>query len=131
MAMIAYAPRDGIRIVRPDRPAHRRTPFQEEWAPLDDPWASEPGDALRPASPRRLAARYFNLMLSVALSASVSAFVTLVLTVRAVGLASDWTQAWLTTLQLSLLIGLPARFLLEPYVARLVGLFVQPPAPGA
>jgi hypothetical protein len=75
----------------------------------------------------RLSPRYFDLALSVTLSVSVSAIVTLILTLRNVGLAPDWTAIWTTTLQLSVLIGLPLRFLIEPLLSRLVGLFVMPP----
>jgi hypothetical protein len=75
----------------------------------------------------RLSPRYFDLALSVTLSVSVSAIVTLILTLRNVGLAPDWAAIWTTTLQLSLLIGLPLRFLIEPVLSRLVGLFVMPP----
>lgn len=118
-----------VRIVRAEAGRGRPTVFQPEWTPAFCPDHAAP-DRRRGRAPgrnRRLTARYFDLAKSVALSASVSAFVTLVLTIRAVGLAPDWTETWLTTLQLSLLIGLPARFFLEPHVARVVGLFVEPP----
>jgi hypothetical protein len=124
--------RPPIRIFRGAAQGRRAAAFQPEWQPLDYPDlpADAPGCDERNAR-RRVPQRWFDRARSVALSVSVSAFVTLVLTIREIGLAQGWTQAWLTTLKLSLLIGLPARFLIEPYVARLVALFVQPPAPGA
>jgi hypothetical protein len=125
--MSAWPPREQVRIVRPDCGAGRRVRFQEEWAPLDDPGTDEWDEAPPPGGPKRLPVQYFGGTRSILLSAAVSAFVTLVLTVRSVGLAPHLAETWLTTLKLSLLIGLPARFLLEPYVARLVGLFVEQP----
>lgn len=126
MSVVAASHGPPVRIYRPERGVPRRVRFQEEWALADDPEQdhklSQPMafGASRPG-------RYFEAVRSVALSASVSAFVTLVLTVRAVGVAPGFAETWLTTLKLSLLIGLPARFLFEPYVARLVGLVVAPP----
>lgn len=130
MTMPISAERHGrapIRIVR-DASARRASAFQPEWEPLS---RADVTPEHRPQQGRngagRMPGRYFDAALSIALSVCVSAFVTLALTVRAVGLAPELTDTWLTTLKLSLLIGLPARFLFEPYVARLVGLFVRPP----
>jgi hypothetical protein len=123
--------RTPIRIFR--GAAERDSPiaFQPEWAPFVSEEMAGPDQSPREADAAAdlVSPRWFELTRSIVLSASVSAFVTLVLTVRAVGLGPDLTQVWLATLKLSLLIGLPARFLFEPYAARLVGLFVAPPAP--
>jgi hypothetical protein len=120
--------RTPIRIFRGSADPRRGTVFQPEWAPLHWPDASpDSGRVDGHDRVRRNPARRFDLAQSVALSVCVSAFVTLVLTVRSVGLAPDLTQTWLATLKLSLLIGLPARFLIEPYVERLVGFFLEPP----
>jgi hypothetical protein len=114
-----------IRIFR-DTGRQRAVAFQPGWEPLFCPDTGSPGmDRLGTTS--RLSPRHFDLVRSVVLSVCVSAIVTLVLTLRAVGLAPDWGQTWLATLKLSLLLGLPARFLIEPYVARLVALFLAPP----
>lgn len=118
-----------IRIVRGGAGLERTAAFQPEWEPLFRPDLARATDRWAAGDVVDRAARHFDLALSVALSVCVSGFVTLVLTVRAVGLAPDWAQTWLTTLKLSLLIGLPARFLFEPYVERLVALFVEPPRP--
>lgn len=128
MSCTASAPRFPIRIYRPQEGLRCVPGFQDEWAPVDDPFAEDSAAHGWTRPERPMPSRsYFDVAQSIALSASVSAFVTLVLTVRAIGLAPHWTETWLTTLQLSLLIGLPARFLIEPYVARAVGWFVEPP----
>ncbi len=75
---------------------------------------------------RRLPRRYRSVVMSMALSASMTAVVSLVVTLRRVGVSIDLPALWLADWQLACAIAVPTRFVVAPLVARWVGAVVEP-----
>lgn len=76
---------------------------------------------------RRIPRRYSHIIMSVVLSVSMSAVISLIMTIKNTGIGFDTAMIWLAAWQASCLIAVPMRFVLAPLVSRFVGLLVEPP----
>lgn len=134
-----FAAQNHIRIIRPETRPAGKTAFQREWEPLfcpetlfcKDPWPRfetvETENALRvPRIPRR----FYSAVMGTALTVALTAIVSLGMTIRTVGLTPDAGAFWLAAWQFAALIAVPARFVLTPLVANMVGRLVEPPIRG-
>ena len=74
----------------------------------------------------RLPRRYRPVVTSIALSVSMTAVVSFIVTVKTVGLGAAMVDTWFASWQFSCAIAVPARFVVAPLVGRFVGLFVSP-----
>lgn len=76
---------------------------------------------------KRIPRRYRSVLVSVAQSVCMSAVVSLIVTIRNVGVCGDMPSVWLAAWQVSCAIAVPARFVVAPIVSRFVGVLVEPP----
>jgi hypothetical protein len=76
---------------------------------------------------RRVPHRYRWVLVSVVQSVCMSAVVSLIVTIRNVGMCGDMPGLWLAAWQVSCAIAVPARFAVAPMVSRFVGALVEPP----
>jgi hypothetical protein len=74
---------------------------------------------------RRIPRRYGSLVMTVTLSVSMSAVVTLIVTIHHHGVSPQIPSLWLAAWQMSCAIAVPTRFVVAPLVARLVGAVVE------
>lgn len=77
---------------------------------------------------KRVPRRYRSVLASVAQSVCMSAVVSLIVTIKNVGVCGDMPSVWLAAWQVSCAIAVPARFVVAPLVSRFVGAVVEPPA---
>ncbi len=74
---------------------------------------------------KRLPRRYAAVLRSVALSASMTAVVSLVVTIQRVGICLELPGLWLADWQFACAIAVPSRFLVAPLVTRFIGAVVE------
>ena len=74
----------------------------------------------------RLPARYGAILMPMVLSILMTFVVSLIATVRAIGLAEDFLVRWLPTWGLSWLVAFPTLLLVLPLVRRIVNALVEP-----
>lgn len=81
----------------------------------------------RTAGLRKLPARYAGLVMPLFLSLFMTCIVSLVSTLRGIGLAEHFLSIWLSSWGLSWLIAFPTLLMVLPLVRRLTALVVETP----
>lgn len=77
---------------------------------------------------RRLPARYAVLLMPLILSVMMTFVVSLIATVRGIGLSPEFTSIWLGSWLISWIVAFPTLLVVLPLVRRIVAMLVEPPA---
>lgn len=83
-------------------------------------------DSTAPRRYRRLPARYAGVVMPLLLSIFMTCIVSLISTLRGVGLADGVLRTWLAAWALSWIVAFPVLLLVLPLVRRLTQLLVEP-----
>jgi len=76
---------------------------------------------------RKIPARYTWLVMPAILALLMTFVVSGISTVRAIGLAPDFTAKWMSAWAISYLVAYPTLLVVMPVVRRIVGLIMAPP----
>lgn len=76
---------------------------------------------------RKLPARFAGLVMPFLLSILMTFIVSLISTLRSVGMVDHFTSVWMGSWALSWLVAFPTLLVVLPLVRRLTGMLVEPP----